>query len=136
VSDEKTPAEPPGGWPRVRTDAGARVLVARIDALSERLEGFVTHKQMMAWAGAFAVTLIAAVWILASRAENRAEAAGAKAVSHAKEAVISIQGEVSEVRSDVQAIREESRKDNQALYNFLLTRRKQPRLEPDGGGER
>lgn len=85
--------EPPGGWPTVRTDAGARVIVGRLDKLdmvvSDLAAQLATLKEsrgeLLTWkqAATAAVVVIGAAWVLNLRTEAmaRAETDSAKSVA-------------------------------------------------------
>lgn len=126
-----------------RTDAGARVLVGRMDQQNKAIaelhselddlrtevrgyrEHTVTHKGMIGWVGVAAVVIVSASWAVTTRSVDQAEKVGTKAET----AVASLKTEVAANKTHADAQTIEVRKDLQALYQFLATRRKQSRLE-------
>ncbi len=100
--------------------------------LRERLEVHVTWKELMFLLGSFA----AAMLLLQAQGLARAETIAEKASASSRAAVTGLEAKVdtnkAEMDAGLNALRgdiAETRKDNQALYQFLLTQKRQPRLE-------
>lgn len=121
-----SPPEPPGGWPQVRTDAGARKIVERLDKMSERignlsdwqddLERSVVKRinarpKKLQVAFSVGVTLVFAGGIVLATVWKM------------------LDGTRSEVRADVQQLRTEVRSDIKELRDVVLKVATQPKEE-------
>lgn len=90
-----------------------------------RAEDPVTRKELMYMLASFAAFIITAAAVVSARAENVAR----DAARDAKQEVLVLKEEVAVNKREADAGTAEVRKDIQAVYNFLLTRQRQERLE-------
>lgn len=134
MADEKAPPvrkTPTGGWPVVRSDAGARVLVDRIDALGTKIESFqedlkgvVTHKELyMSIVGILGLVAVIVNLVMGPTREaaREATAAATAAINRAR----------AETAEQLQPLKAEAEKANariEGLYRFLIEGRSRGRV--------
>lgn len=92
---------------------------------SQRLEEPVTYKALLSLLGAFAVFQLGAVATGVSRSENTVSRATAETAASIQQ----LQAKVDRHKDEQDAGRAELSKDIQAVYQFLVTRQRQSRLE-------
>lgn len=141
--DEGQPENaPPEQW-AIRTDAGARKVIDRIDrlrgeleVLKAELEHAVTHKQLIAGLGACIFSILAAAGVLLVRVEATSKAAGAAALQVATEARDSGARLEGFLKVELQDARREQREDIAGVKTDLrnatraLERSRRPAREP------
>lgn len=132
---EQPPGAPPEQWVR-REDTHTRKIIARVDGLKTEialvktsLEHHVSHRGLLLIAGSFAVIVVSAVWILASTAVVDSRKAADVAAAMSTNAVQELRGQVEENKQRSELGLTEVQMDVRGLYNYLLTRQRQPRLE-------
>ena len=90
-----------------------------------KLEDPVNWKALIPLLG----TILIVITMIVGGGISRADNAALRAESAAKAAVASIQKQVDDNKAAADAGNAEVRKDVQAIYNYLLTKQRQPRLE-------
>lgn len=121
-------------FPVVRTDAGARVLVERVDKLRSEvlLLNSRLKNEILLILGAASVVIVLACWVVANMGGARGEKAGATALAEVRLVKQAAQAhEESDARrfDNFEKQAQIGHEDSQAIYQFLLTRERQPRLE-------
>jgi hypothetical protein len=132
-------AAPPESW-APRTDAGARKLVQRVDDLRGDLKAYVTHRELLAWALSAAVVLVGGAWVVVRDGVQRADDAATRAAVAAKSETARTEADLERHekahRAELEAIRQElldGREDIKGLYRYLLSGKRQARLEAREG---
>ena len=144
MADSDEPWPPPQGpddW-REKTDPGIRRVLNSVSALKddmderlEKMDATISRRvrtrpskaQVLFWIGSASVVVVGGALTV-----TRAGVADVREVQATQAGAIQgVKEEIQEVRGAVQ----EGRKDTQDLYNYLLTRKRQPRLEKAPGEE-
>ncbi len=89
----------------------------------------MTHKALLGWALTSAVIIATAAWTVTSSAAGDAKEAASEAVRTSAASVQALKVEVQENKKAADASASELRGDVQAVYKYLVTRRRQTRLE-------
>jgi hypothetical protein len=140
---EETPPPPP--FLERRVDLGSREVIKRVNALAEKvsdigdeiivvrtqLDGTVTHKQLITWLASAAFVVVAASWTVVGLSVAKAE----HAAERVEVSAASIRAEVAANKREAEAGKAEVQKDVRGVYDYLLTRKRQPRLESAVGDE-
>lgn len=125
---KELPPEPKSTWV-VRTDAGARKIVERLDALREHQKHLVSWQSLITILGAAAVVVVGAAWVLNLRteaaAEGSAKAVGARLDSHIQESNAAHQAQAAKL----ERVEERVTVGIQGVYRAVLTRQRQPEIE-------
>lgn len=90
-----------------------------------RMEEPVSRKELIQ----YLLAMVGVIVLVAGGAVARADIAGKEAAAEARAAVESLKAEVASNKHEADAGNAEVRKDIQAVYNFLLTKKPQERLE-------